>query len=141
MAGVTRPAMAAWLSRFLVSCRPWRWRERYGEEVLDVLDQHRSTARTVLNMGASAAAAHLDPAWHGRRPANAGPRWYQTRIGGSVAAFSAVVVLVAGCSGLVAWQDYEGNNGPPMPLSDGAFGMVFSPDGRTVAAINPNLEI
>jgi hypothetical protein len=29
------------LSRFLVGCYPRRWRERYREEMLDVLDQHR----------------------------------------------------------------------------------------------------
>jgi WD40 repeat protein len=28
-----------------------------------------------------------------------------------------------------------------MPLSQGVFGVAFSPDGRTVAVINPNLEI
>ena len=28
-----------------------------------------------------------------------------------------------------------------MPLSDGVFGMAFSPDGRTVAVINPSLEL
>ncbi len=46
--------------------------------------------------------------------------------------------LIVSC---MAWPNYEDNNGPPMPLSDGAFGMAFSPDGRTVAAVNPNLEI
>jgi hypothetical protein len=36
-----RPVPAARLSRFLVGCYPRRWRERYREEMLDVLDQHR----------------------------------------------------------------------------------------------------
>ena len=53
----------AWLSRFLVGCHPRRWRERYGEEMLDVLDQHHATARTVASLWASAVSAQLDPAY------------------------------------------------------------------------------
>jgi len=33
-----RPGLAGRLSRFLVGCHPRRWQERYGEEMLDVLD-------------------------------------------------------------------------------------------------------
>jgi hypothetical protein len=44
-----RPVPAARLSRFLVGCYPRRWRERYREEMLDVLDQHRpADARCLL---------------------------------------------------------------------------------------------
>jgi len=39
------PGPAGRLSRALVGCHPRRWRERYGEEMLDVLDQHHPTAR------------------------------------------------------------------------------------------------
>ena len=35
-----RPASATRLSRVLVCCYPRRWRERYRQEMLDVLDQH-----------------------------------------------------------------------------------------------------
>jgi len=36
--------------------------------------------------------------------------------------------------GFLAWQDWKGNMGPPLPLSQGGAGPVaFSPDGRTVA--------
>jgi capsular polysaccharide biosynthesis protein len=62
------PALAARLSRFLVGCYPWRWRQRYAGEMLEVLGQHRPTARTVLNLGAGAVSAHLDPAWRTHRP-------------------------------------------------------------------------
>jgi uncharacterized protein involved in exopolysaccharide biosynthesis len=62
------PAPAARLSRFLVGCYPWRWRQRYAEEMLEVLGQHRPTARTVLNLLAGAVSAHLDPAWRTHRP-------------------------------------------------------------------------
>ena len=58
-----RPGLADRLSRALVGCHPRRWRERYGEEMLDVLDQHQATMRTVLDLAASALSAHADPAY------------------------------------------------------------------------------
>ncbi len=57
------PELAARLYRFLVGCHPPRWRQRYAAELLEVLNQHRPTSRTVLNLCASAVSAHLDPAW------------------------------------------------------------------------------
>ena len=60
--------LAARLSRFLVGCYPRRWRQRYAAELLEVLDQHRPTARTVLNLCAIAVSTHLDPAWRTERP-------------------------------------------------------------------------
>ena len=48
-------------------CHPRRWRERYGEEMLDVLDQHHPTAQTVASLGASAVSAHLDRAYRTER--------------------------------------------------------------------------
>ncbi len=64
-----RPGLAGRLSRFLVGCHPRRWRERYREEMLDVLDQHQASARTVLNLAASVLSAHADPAYRAERPA------------------------------------------------------------------------
>jgi hypothetical protein len=58
-----RPAVADWLSRQLVACHPRRWRERYREEMLDVLDQHQVSAWTVLDLAGSALSAHADPAY------------------------------------------------------------------------------
>jgi hypothetical protein len=57
-----RPALAARLSRALAGCYPRRWRERYGPELLEVLDQHRPNTRTVLNLAASALTTHLERA-------------------------------------------------------------------------------
>jgi WD40 repeat protein len=62
-----RPGLAGRLSRTLVACHPQRWRDRYGEEMLEVLDQHHPTARTVASLGASTVSAHLDPAWRTER--------------------------------------------------------------------------
>ena len=62
-----RPGLAARLSRKLAGCYPRRWRQRYGEEMPDVLDQHRPTARTVLNLAVGAVSTHLDPAYRTER--------------------------------------------------------------------------
>ena len=42
-----RSGLAGRLSRFLVGWHPRRWRDRYGAEMLEVLDQHYPIARTV----------------------------------------------------------------------------------------------
>ena len=130
------PPLAARLSRFLVGCYPRRWRQRYAAELLEVLDQHQPTARTVLNLWAGAVSTHLDPAYRtGPHPVIRLRRcapWF---------AAAAVLLVSAGCLGIGAWQEEQGNMGPPIPLSDGVFGMAFSPDGRTVAVINPSLEL
>jgi len=63
-----RPGLAGRLSRVLAGCYPRRWRERYGEEMLDVLDQHHPTTRTVASLAAGALSAHLDPAYRMQGP-------------------------------------------------------------------------
>ena len=45
-----RPPLAARLSRALVACYPHRWKQRYHEEMLEVLDQHQASPRTVLSL-------------------------------------------------------------------------------------------
>jgi WD40 repeat protein len=135
------PELAARLSRFLVRCYPPRWRQRYAEELLDVLDQHQPTSRTVLSLWAGAFSAHLDPAWRTgwhpairlRRPARIAVQVF--------AGIGAILLVLTLAVGFLAWRDEQGNMGPPMPLSDGVFGMAFSPDGQTVAVINPSLEL
>jgi hypothetical protein len=56
-----RPALADRLSRALVGCYPRRWKQRYAQELLDVLDQHRAGPRTVLSLAGGASA----PTWTG----------------------------------------------------------------------------
>ena len=110
--------LAARLSRFLVGCYPRRWRQRCAEELLEVLDQHRPTARTVLNLWAGAVSAHLDPAWRaGRHPTIRLRRWAQISSG-----IAAVLLVFALGIGFLAWQDWKGNMGPPLPLSGGSSG-------------------
>jgi WD40 repeat protein len=131
------PPLAARLSRFLVRCHPPRWQQRYAAELREVLDQHQPTARTVLNLWASAVSAHLDPAWRtGRHPMIRLRRWAPV-----FAAACGVLLVFAVGLGYLSWQDWKGNMGPPPPLSQGTFGVAFSPDGRTVAVINSALEL
>jgi hypothetical protein len=61
MAG--QASAADWAARTLVHCYPRRWRQRYGDELLAVLEQHRAGPRTVLNLAVSALSTHLDPAY------------------------------------------------------------------------------
>ena len=54
--------------------------------------------------------------------------------GPDFAGIAAVLLVFALGIGFLAWQDWKGNMGPPLPLSQGGAGPVaFSPDGRTVA--------
>ena len=88
------PVLAGRLSRFLVACHPRRWRQRYGDELLDVLGQHRAGARTVLDLAFSAADAHLNPAWR-MQPSMAGLR-RGARAAAPWSAALAALVLVGG---------------------------------------------
>jgi WD40 repeat protein len=126
--------LAARLSRFLVRCYPLRWRQRYGAELLDVLDQHQPTARTVFSLCVGAVGARVDPAWRaGWHPVARLRRWAPVLIAAGV-----VILLPAGCLGLGALKEMYG---PPLPISGGTWGAAFSPDGRTVAALGATLEI
>jgi WD40 repeat protein len=127
--------LAARLSRFLVRCYPPRWRQRYAAELLEVLDQHRPTARTVVNLCAIAVSTRLDPAWRIERHPMTGLRRWAPPV---LAAVAAVLLLPAGCLGYGVWQEKYGS---PMPISNGTEGIAFSPDERTVAVINPGLEV
>jgi hypothetical protein len=122
-------ALAARLSRLLVRCHPRRWRQRYGEEVLDVLDQHRAGARTVLDLAFSALDAHLDPARRAR-PTLAGLR----RGGRAAAPWAAVLVLLVLVGGvpvaIKAWQESHwtpDDNG-------GVTAVAFSADQRIMVS-------
>ena len=94
------PRCPAGCSRFLVGCHPRRWRERYGEEMLDVLDQYRPTARTVASLGASAVSAHLDPAYRTDRLSLSRLR----RAALISAAIAAPLALVLAPFGYQVWQ-------------------------------------
>jgi hypothetical protein len=96
-----RSGLAGRLSRVLVGCHPRGWRDRYGEEMLDVLDQHQPTPRTVVNLWASAVSAQLDPAWRTERLSL--PRLRRAAL--ISAAVAAPLALVLGPVGYGIWQD------------------------------------
>ncbi len=113
-----RPAPADRLSRALVGWHPRRWRERYREEMLDVLDQHQASGRTVLNLASSAVTTHLDPAYRVEGLAMA---WFRR----AVLISAAVVVPIALIALIVyvgTWKDRHWHIG-----LGGVTGMAFSP--------------
>ena len=65
----TRPRVA-WLLRLY----PRRWRDRYEDEVLATLEQHRPTLATWLTFVLSALDAHLDPHFRGMERRQSMPR-------------------------------------------------------------------
>ena len=85
-----RSFLAARLSRALVACYPPRWKQRYREEMLDVLDQHQASPRTVLSLAGGALTAHLDPSYRMGRPVIKNN------------AVRALLIAAAGCMAVIA---------------------------------------
>jgi WD40 repeat protein len=128
-----RPAPADRLSRALVGCHPRRWRNRYGEEMLDVLDQHQASARTVASLAASAISTHLDPAY---RMAGLTMAW--SRRAALVSAAVVVPIALAALYIRVAtWKDGHWHIG-----LGGVTAMAFSPADShlLVTATSGNLD-
>jgi len=96
-----RPGLAGRLSRALVGWHPRRWRERYAEEMVEVLSQHDPTARTVASLWASAVSAHFDPAWRTGRLSLA--RLRRAALVSALAAAPLLALAVPFAYG--AWQD------------------------------------
>jgi len=114
------PELADRLSIFLVRCHPRRWRDRYAQEMLDVLDQHQATARTVLSLWASAVSAQLDPAY--RTEALSPTRLRRAAL--ITAVTLGPIVLMAGwLIGNDAWKDSHWHVG----VEGGVTSMAFSP--------------
>ncbi len=112
------PGLAGWLSRVLVGCHPRRWRERYREEMLDVLDQHQASARTVLNLAVSVLSAHADPAYRAERPA-------RIRLSDGekpVIAVAAIALAIVSVIFIGAWNDRWHLSG-----AGGVGGVAFAP--------------
>jgi WD40 repeat protein len=114
-----RSGLAGRLSRFLVGWHPRRWRDRYGAEMLEVLDQHYPIARTVASLAASAASAHVDPAWRTDRVSLARLR-RAALISAAIAAPFAMILVPVGYG---MWQDSYWH-----PAADeGLAAVAFSP--------------
>ncbi len=131
-----RPGLAGRLSRALVACHPRRWRERYGEEMLVVLDQHHPTARTVVSLAASAVSARLDPAWRTGRLSL--PRLRRAAL--ISAAVAAPLALVLGPVGYRMWQDSYWHPAADEPLETAAFsphtGIMVTAFGEAIDGVD-----
>ena len=114
-----RQPLADWLSRQLVAWHPRRWRERYREEMLDVLDQHRARTRTVVNLTASVLSAHADPAYRIESFSMARLR----RAALISAAIAAPLMVIAVPIGFGIWQD----NTWHLSGAGGVSAVVFAP--------------
>ena len=112
-----RPGPADRLSRALIGWHPRRWQERYREEMLEVLDQHHPTARTVASLAASAVSTHVDPAYRTERLSLA-----RLRRAALISALVAVpLALILGPVGYRMWQDSYWHPAADEPLETAAF--------------------
>jgi WD40 repeat protein len=120
------PGLAGRLSRVLAGWHPRRWRDRYGEELLDVLDQHQASARTVASLAASVLSTHADPAYRADRLSPA-------RLRGAVLVSAAVagpIVLVLGLLlGMAARLDR-----PHLSGAGGVNGVAFAHGQRLLVS-------
>ncbi len=121
---------ANWAARTLVRCYPRRWRGRYGDELLAVLEQHRTGPRTVLNLALSALSTHLDPAYRMEGVTMARLR---TSL---IAAF--VVLLIMGLVGWwfhgQTWKDSHWHIG----IEGAVGGMAFDPGRQIMVTATSN---
>jgi hypothetical protein len=77
------------LAALVLRLYPAAWRERYGDEMLAVLEQHRATPRTWLNLGMGALDAHLH---HDLLTGKVVPMLQRLR-SGAIATFCAIVIF------------------------------------------------
>jgi len=116
-------ALAARLSRFLVGCHPRRWRQRYADEMLDVLEQHRAGARTVLDLAFSTLDAHLDREW---RDWSRLRRMARSAVPYALVA-TALTVFLGAMVGMAGWRDSHWSP----DRASGVNALVFAP-GRPI---------
>jgi WD40 repeat protein len=87
--------LAGRLARLMVGLYPRRWRRRYREELLALLEEHPSSPRTVANLALGALGTHLDPGY--RREGTAmSSLGSALRTTAQVAAFTVPLILVIG---------------------------------------------
>jgi WD40 repeat protein len=87
--------LAGRLARLMVGLYPRRWRRRYREELLALLEDHPSSPRTVANLALGALGTHLDPGYprEGIAMSRLGSALRTTA---QVAAFTVPLILVIG---------------------------------------------
>jgi hypothetical protein len=115
------------LSRLMVGLYPRRWRRRYGDELLALLEEHRSSPRTVANLALGALGTHLDPGYRREGITMPGPG-SPLRMAATVAASCAAVMLVFG--GLLAFYAWNENRTDGILTADHSAGLTVSPNTR-----------
>jgi WD40 repeat protein len=125
-------ALTARLSRFLVGCHPRRWRQRYADEMLDVLEQHRAGARTVLDLAFSTLDAHLDREW---RDWSRLRRMARSAVPYALAA-TALTVFLGAMVGMAGWRDSHWSP----DRTSGVNALVFAP-GRPILVSATGFDI
>jgi WD40 repeat protein len=128
-----RPPLATRLSRTVVRCYPPRWQQRYRDEMLDVLDQHRASHRTVLSLAGGAVTAHLDPSYRMEKPVIRLRSDVVRKTLIALGTLAAVPALLAGLCGILVLahaHDFTWNPG----YADGDTALQLTPDQRLLAA-------
>ena len=128
-----RPPLAARLSRALVACYPPRWKQRYREEMLDVLDQHQASPRTVLSLAGGALTAHLDPSYRMGRPVIKNKAVRALLI--AAAGCMAVIALVYGVFTYTDVNQLIGDLVRHPGHAEGDVALVLTPDQRLLATL------
>jgi len=119
--------LAGGLARLMVGCYPRRWRRRYGEELLALLEEHPSSPRTVANLALGALGTHLDPGYR-REGVTMSRLGSAVRATAQVAAFAVPVILVLG--GLLALEIRHEQQTDGVLTGDHSAGLAVSPDAR-----------
>ena len=87
--------LAGRFARLMVGLYPRRWRRRYREELLALLEEHPSSPRTVANLALGALGTHLDPGYR-REGIAMSSLGSALRTTAQVAAFTVPLILVIG---------------------------------------------
>src|SRR5690348_8743557 len=119
--------LAGRLSRLVVGLYPRRWRRRYGDELLALLEEHRSSPRTVANLALGAVGTHLDPAYRREGITMPGPGSPLRTAAQVTAVAGAVVVLVGGLLALDIRHEQQTDGTPTASI---AMGIAVSSDTR-----------
>jgi hypothetical protein len=119
--------LAGRLSRLMVGLYPRRWRRRYGEELLALLEEHPSSPRTVASLALGAVGTHLDPGYRREGIAMSGPG-SPLRMAAAVTGLAAALVVVVG--GLLALDVWNEQRTDGVLTSDHSAGLAVSPNTR-----------
>jgi hypothetical protein len=119
--------LAGRLSRLMVFLYPRRWRRRYRDELLALLDEHRPGPRTVANLALGALGTHLDPGYRREGITMSGPG-SPLRTAAQVAALASALVVVLG--GLLALNIRHEQETDGALTASYAAGVAVSPNTR-----------